>query len=97
MITIGILLMIIILYLVFIKEKSAIGCENASITYLNCDPYKNPVLKDTKYKEGDTLEDIKRKLKNVFSSYERDIIWRRCLILAFIATLIIYFVNRYNI
>ena len=92
MIIIVIIIICILLYAI-LKEREELGCYRFSIAK-QCDDNNSVYLLNTKMKNGDTKEILKKRLISIVSYHEKAGVWRRCYILSLSLLLIILIVNK---
>jgi uncharacterized membrane protein len=91
-----IILFISILYYSIAKERSELGCYRISIGR-QCNDDESVYVKNTKMEKNDNCQDLLDRLGSILSYHEKGGVWRRCLVIATLATIVIYLVYSINL
>ena len=81
-----VLIFIFIAYTLF-KERQSLGCPDIP-TGEDCDNANSKVVKGTSPSNTDSVPQLLDKIKFAASYNDRDVVWRRCVIYAFLSTII---------
>jgi hypothetical protein len=81
-----IMIFLFVMYSLY-KERQFLGCPNVP-DGKDCDNANGKAVKDTLATSSDSVDVILNKIKYASEYNERNVVWRRCIIYAFVATII---------
>ena len=83
----------LILFLAMYNERADFGCQKKfGVSGASCADENSVYARGTKYQAGDAAETIKTKLKSLFGHHERAGVWKRCVVTAFMTSVVGYVV-----